>query len=251
MKTVHAETNTSRPQRWCLYIDILGFSKLWECESLKAYRSLRELMKGAYLIGTKVYPRAGERLFVHHMGDGLAIVGDFGEDSLDRPLSIATALMRCVVSTETFASAAIAEGEFADISSCYPQEILAGAGNSRVVPLGEGCMTLSSVMGTAFIRAYRLHETAPPGPHLAVPKHFHSRIPPDYILPGDEKMESLSIDWIRFKNSTLTEIQEVCEFWKPEPNELMQAIYNYTVRYPEIREKWLNLSRDLLYAEAE
>ena len=31
-------------KRWCIYIDILGFSKFWECDEHKALRSLNELM---------------------------------------------------------------------------------------------------------------------------------------------------------------------------------------------------------------
>ena len=73
--------------RWCIFVDILGFSQLWEAEQLKALHSLRELMKAIHRIGTRVYPDEEERLFVHHMGDGFAIVSDFGEASFERPLS--------------------------------------------------------------------------------------------------------------------------------------------------------------------
>ena len=68
-------TNSSHPQtlpmRWCIFVDILGFSQLWETEKSKALHALRELMGAIYRIGTHVYSDEGERLFVHHMGDGL------------------------------------------------------------------------------------------------------------------------------------------------------------------------------------
>ena len=85
--------------RWCIYIDILGFSEFWEDERSKALASLRCLMLAIYRIGTKVYPNDQKRLLVHQMGDGFAIVSDFGEASLERPIAIAIALMRCVATT--------------------------------------------------------------------------------------------------------------------------------------------------------
>ena len=38
-------------------------------------------------------------------------------------------------------------------------------------------MTLTRVMGTAFIRAYSLHNSAPPGPFVAVPECDRNRVP--------------------------------------------------------------------------
>ena len=107
---------SSKPQmalmRWCIFVDILGFSQLWESEQMKALRSLRELMHAIYRIGMKAYPDEGERLFVHHMGDGFAIVSDFGEKSFERPLGIAAALMRHLASTGSFAAAAVSGRSF-------------------------------------------------------------------------------------------------------------------------------------------
>ena len=40
-------------QRWCIYIDILGFSKIWECDEYKVLKSLGELMRAIYRIGTR------------------------------------------------------------------------------------------------------------------------------------------------------------------------------------------------------
>ncbi len=50
-------------QRWCIYIDILGFSEVWECDEYKAIKSLRELMRAIYRIGKEVYPNEVERCF--------------------------------------------------------------------------------------------------------------------------------------------------------------------------------------------
>jgi hypothetical protein len=64
-------------RRWCIYIDILGFSASWEREELKALDSLGNLMQAIYRIGTRMYSEEGDRLFVHHLGDGFAIVSEF------------------------------------------------------------------------------------------------------------------------------------------------------------------------------
>ncbi len=105
--------------RWCMYIDILGFSQLWESKQSKTLHALGVLMQSIYRVGTRVYADEGERLFVHHMGDGFAIVSDFEEASFERPLGIAAALMRHLASTGAFA-AAVSEGELSDITGCYP-----------------------------------------------------------------------------------------------------------------------------------
>lgn len=228
-------------QRWCIYIDILGFSELWEREHIKALGSLRELMCAIYRIGTRVYPQEVERLFVHQMGDGFAIVSDFGEPSLERPIAIAIALMRCVASTRTLAAAAIAEGELADITGCYPQEVTNGTDDAHVVMLGAGVMTLSSVMGTAFIRAYRLNNDAPPGPFLTVSECHRDRVPaslPVRATKSRKGAQVLSIDWVRAKTTLLTDIQGTADLKIPTPDELVHAIKDYCVQYEHIREKW-------------
>ena len=114
---------------------------------------------------------------MHHMGDGFAIVSDFGEASFERPLGIAAALMRHVASTGTFAAAAVSEGDLSDITGCYPDEVMRDCKDGHVVRLNAGLMTLSPVMGTAFIRAYRLNGDTPSGPFMIVSEEHEDRVP--------------------------------------------------------------------------
>lgn len=228
------------PSRWCIYIDILGFSALWESEELKAVGSLQELMRAIYRIGRRVYPNEGERLFVHHMGDGFAIVSDFGEASLQRPIAIAITLMRSVATTGMFAGAAIAEGEFADISGCYPTEVTEDLDDGHVIGLGAGLMTLSSVMGTAFIRAYRLSHDAPPGPLLILPKSCRHRIPAALTIretTGRKGTPILSIDWIHAEPALFQSVQEQAGLRSVTPPALADALNAYCIQY-SLREKW-------------
>ena len=197
-------------------------------------------MWAIHRIGTKVYPDDPERLFVHQMGDGFAIVSDFGEASLERPIAIAVALMRCVATTGTFAVAAIAEGDHTDITGCYPQEVTGGS-NNGVVRLGGGLMTLTRVMGTAFIRAYRLQNSAPPGPFLTVPGYHRDRVPAWLSVrePQNPKNDRLlSIDWIRAESELLLGIQQNADISTPSSDALVQTIQDYCSQYTTIREKW-------------
>ena len=242
------------PMRWCVFVDILGFSQLWEAEQLKALHSLRELMGAIHRIGTRVYPGEGERLFVHHMGDGFAIVSDFGAASFERPLGIATALMRHMASTGTFAAAAVAEGEFSDITGCYPDEVMKDCEDGRVVRLNAGLMTLSPVMGTAFIRAYRLNDQAPSGPFVIVSEEHGDRVPGGLerqSAKGKGGGKLISVDWMRAECPTVARIQSVASLRAPKVKELTQAIRDYCAQYPSVRRKWSGHLRTLLSIDVE
>ena len=246
------ETSIGEPRwllskRWCIYIDILGFSGFWEWDRSKALTAVRALMLAIHRIGTKVYPDEPERLFVHQMGDGFAIVSDFGEVSLERPVAIAIALMRHLASTDTFAVAAIAEGDHADIKGCYPREVTDDSHNGRV-RLGAGLMTLSCVMGTAFIRAYGLHSAAPSAPLLTVSgEHWH-RVPEgaQIRVTSSGKGEPLcSIDWVRSDWGLLSDIQEKAGISAPSADALIGKIQDYCARYTAIRDSWGHHLRNL------
>ena len=242
-----AETRWLLSKRWCIYIDILGFSRFWECDQQKALASLNSLMTAIHRIGTMVYPDNPERLFVHQMGDGFAIVSEFGEAFLERPVTIAIALMRHLATTETFAAATIAEGDHADITGCYPREVTAGSDNTTV-GLGAGLMTLSSVMGTAFIRAYRLHSAAPSVPLLTVSGKQGLRVPDCFHIgeTRSRKGEPLcSINWIRTDSALLSYIQNKAGISAPSEEALIGKIRGYCARYTAISDSWSHCLRNL------
>lgn len=240
--------------RWCIFIDILGFRHLWEDEQPKALLALRELMQSIYRIGTRVYPDEGERLFVHQMGDGFAIVSDFGEESFERPLCIAAALMRHLAATGVFAAAAVSEGDFSDIIGCYPAEVMRDSEDGYVVRLNAGLMTLSSVMGTAFIRAYSLNGDAPSGPFLITSAGHRDRVPDGFehrSVRGKGKRNLLSLDWIRSENPTIAWIQHTASLRAPKAEVLVQAIQRYCAEYPCADRKWSCNLRTLLDVDLE
>jgi class 3 adenylate cyclase len=104
-------------EQWSLFIDIEGFSALWEHE-VKVRLALGELMPGVFRVGQLCFPRDPERLFAYQAGDGFLIVSDFHEPSLDRCVSVAVALMRHVAGARgRFTRCSIAEGDLADITA--------------------------------------------------------------------------------------------------------------------------------------
>ncbi len=141
-------------KRWSIWIDIEGFSKLWEIEGL-GLSGLQSLMLGIFEIGTSVYPNPEQRLFAHQFGDGFVIVSTFEEEDLSRCVSIAIALMRGVARSGCVARAAISEGQFSDIQGCWPKVIRDKIDGDRVF-IGHGLMTFIPVMGTALINSNKL-----------------------------------------------------------------------------------------------
>ena len=254
--------------RWCIFIDILGFKKLWlpeqleaeqpeadqieadqtEAEQLMAAEALGQLVKAIFRIGNRCYPESPQRLFVHQSGDGFAIVSDFGEASLERPIAIAVALMRCVASIGSFASAAIAEGEHADISGIYPKEVTDQADDNGVVELGAGLMNLWSVMGTAFIRAYDLEGRAASGPLLTVDCKDRAKVPECFpVVETKDKSggKTLSVNWVQAESAVVSDIQQRADLAAPNAEEIIHQIEDYLVCYSYLRQRWKNATAAL------
>lgn len=222
--------------RWCIYIDILGFSNLWESERSRAIDSLGKLM---CIIGSQCYPETPDRLFIHKTGDAFAIVSEFGKDSLDQPIAIASVLMRHIVNTGTLASATIAEGDFADISGYYPRN-------------RQSYLTVSKVMGTAFIRAYKLSNEAPSGPFLILPidTAHTNRIPvgnaEQRVIVGRKGKLVCSINWIQYESESVERIRKTTGILFSQPDSIRAGIRCYCNEYPHMGHKWRENLRHLL-----
>lgn len=99
--------------KWSLFIDIEGFSNLYQTrEKTRALELLSWLMLDLYKIGTRIYSNENERFFIYQIGDGFLIAPDYIEQSIKRPLSIAIALMRATVGRNGSVRAAISHGEW-------------------------------------------------------------------------------------------------------------------------------------------
>lgn len=232
----------ARP-RWSIWIDIEGFSSLWETGDL-ALAGLRALMSGIYAIGNKVYTDDGDRLFAHQFGDGFVIVGDFHEKALDRCVAIAVALMRHVATSGCLARGAVAEGDFADYSGCWPKEIrqeLVNMQSDDTVSLGSGIMTLLPVMGTALINANKLDSgNCIKGAVLTVASKDAGRIAagfPRRVSGADSRLTM--IDWIHATSPFIDEIVARSGFGGMTAAEIKAAITEYFGRTPKPPSAWI------------
>jgi hypothetical protein len=229
--------------RWSIWIDIEGFSKLWVDGGL-ALAGLRALMSGIYAIGNKVYTDDGDRLFAHQFGDGFVIVGDFHEEALDRCVAIAVALMRHVATSGCLARAAVAEGDFADYSGCWPKEIrqeIANLQSDDTVALGSGIMTLLPVMGTALINANKLDSgNRIKGAVLTIASKDAGRIAtglPRRVSAADSRLTM--IDWVHASSPIIDEIVAQSGIGGMPPADIETAIIRYVGRTPTPPLAWI------------
>ena len=237
----------ARP-RWSIWIDIEGFSKLWEHGGL-ALAGLRALMSGIYAIGNNVYTDDGDRLFAHQFGDGFVIVGDFHEEALDRCVAIAVALMRHIATSGCLARAAVAEGDFADYSGCWPKEIRQEIANSQsndTVSLGSGIMTLLPVMGTALINANKLDSrNCVKGAVLTIASKDAGRIAsgfPRRVSAADGRFTM--IDWVHAASPFIDEIVARSGVGGLSAADIEAAITRYLGGKPPPPSAWITGTRD-------
>ena len=234
---------------WCIYIDVLGFSNMWQEHDgfTKSIMTLGTLMQGIFRIGTCLYINYGDRVFVQQTGDGFSIVHythlSLSHNScMEYPASIAIALMRHVnYYTGRFTQAAIARGDSSDIQSCYPEEVMNARDETGVIRLGGGgIMAHTSSMGSAFIRAARMHNNLS-GPSLILHKsHCNNLGNVEYKLIRSRKSSEkfVCIDWIRNKSDVIKHIQKESDLAKPSPCTLMKNINQYVRDNPSLKEKW-------------
>jgi hypothetical protein len=185
-----------------------------------------------YAIGTKCFPDDPERLFAHQIGDGFYIASDFQEPNLDRCVAIAVTIMRGMIEAGCVARGSIAEGALGDYPECRPREIRAAAvrdGDSDVVSLGMGLMTLQAVMGQGIINAVTLDKLArAKGSLLIIEATKASRLSPGFMLrPIEEDGHLLALDWVHSRSPLIDQISYQASIPSRAPEELAERIQNY------------------------
>jgi hypothetical protein len=227
-------------QRWAIYIDIEGFSELYDREDL-VLRALGDLMEGIYLIGEKCYPESPNRLFAHQSGDGFVIVSEFGASSLEDPVAVSIALLRHVAGRGRFAKASIGEGEFADIIGCYPKRIRDAYEGGGTIPLksGGGLMTLFPVMGTALIDAVGIAKRSPSGSLLTLSARNQHRLPTECIKRKVDDQDIVSVDWVHSDLPLVTSLQQKAGLRNPPPS-LIKHFFSLYARKQRPPKPWID-----------
>ena len=194
----HADSN-----RWSIYIDVEGFSALYERDSTRAIWALSTLMGALYRVGAKAFPAVPDRLFIHQFGDGFVIVSDFPEATAERPLAVAIAVMRHMIAKGVATKSAISSGDFSDIFGCYPSEVQEAADDHHHVRIGDGIMTIIPVMGSALISPYKLAAKKAGAVLLLDPTKFSA-------TPCGLKLASGSLTIVDWIHSDFPMISEIC-----------------------------------------
>jgi hypothetical protein len=210
--------------RWCIYIDIEGFGQLYGKNDI-VILALHDLIEGIFLIGENCYSESPNRIFAHQTGDGFAIVSEFHAKSLEVPVVISIALLRHIAANGRFAKASIGEGDFADITGLYPDCVRGARINEGSVRMGEGIMTLFTVMGTALINAHRIAKDSPSGSLLTVACSNRDRLPAECIVKEVEGGNILSIDWVHSQLPLVSQIQDRANLKTPA-NDLIGVLFD-------------------------
>jgi len=190
--------------RWSIWIDVEGFSNRYKKDSSQAILFLNELMASLYRIGKNVFSESPDRLFIHQFGDGFIVVSDFPERGPNRPIAICIAIMRHLIKKGVATKAAISAGDWGDISSCYPQEVMSVAEHRRFIRVGCSIMTIIPVMGMALIAAHKLSGTDS-GALLLLDTSCFSCIPNGIIYKSGS---ATTIDWV---HSDIPDIKSICD----------------------------------------
>jgi hypothetical protein len=200
--------------RWGVYVDVEGFSSIYDGTQdppvppnpARAGWALTNLIRGAYLIWANLYRDEGNRLFVHHLGDGVVIVSDLDVQPFTRPIAIAAGLLQYLLFNDAVGRAGISAGSFADTSGLLPIEVKkaicqerekeGSCCNSISLPSGAQ-MSFSPHMGSALTKSVKIHGSGPKGPHLLVDLALKSNIQWDGVQPLETSSKTDVVDWLR------------------------------------------------------
>lgn len=227
--------------RWALFIDIEGTSKLFEQNKVPFYDAFDSLLATLYSIGTKVFPETPSRLFAHQVGgDGVIVVSEFAEGRPETPISIAVILLQVLLMKGFVGKAGISEGDFGDVRSCFPslREIQKDKDSDSRYRLGRGVLTTFPVMGTALINSHRFATRPPKGARLAIDSTLLKDMPLGVIVTKLTTDISV-IDWVHTRTKTMDRIVNEAKVHLASVVELEQKLTAYVLGTREIgKTKW-------------
>lgn len=237
-----SEKKITALNRWSIFIDVEGFSKIYSDREGKAYKSLGALIRHIYEVGTKVYLSYSDSLFVHQIGDGFIIVSLANEKDINRAISISCILMRQLLLQGYMSKAAISIGDFADISGCYPNEISKLYQKSETIQMGHGLLRIFPVMGSTLINSFKLGEVKS-GPNLLIDSQLKENIQMDRLDITEATEKYLQVNWL---TASFEEIERVAEILSNPlliETELLKEIFRQYLDANPLKEQWLKEAR--------
>lgn len=229
-------------KRWCLWIDVEGFSSM---PLNRGAILLRELAYDLFRIGSG-YIEEG-CLFVHQFGDGFIITPYGLESVLDRAVPMAVALMRSAATRGGYMRAAISAGEMADVVGWHHKELRDLRENGRLVfGTGPGVMTINPVLGEGLINAHRLSGKKPRGPQLLVDCEVDPVKADPQVPIIDQSEHHVAIDWIRSGLPQAEAFVQLLLGRQPTTNELCARLALYISQETTLNPEWKDGARLLL-----
>ncbi|MBI4623472.1 MAG: hypothetical protein HY736_09685 [Verrucomicrobia bacterium] len=212
--------------RWAIYIDVEGTSKLYTKDADQFHAGFGKLLGAVYAIGDQVYPEPPARLFAHQVGgDGIVIVSDFEEDSPERFVSIAVILLEVLLVNGLVGKAGISTGTFYDIQGCVPSLREVPNANDAAYSMGAGLLTTLKVMGTALVNSHHFAEVPPRGSRLAVEPALLMKIAPGAVI--SDFGGPVVVDRIHTKTATIEHIIKTAGLDLPTSSELKKKLIAY------------------------
>lgn len=212
-------------ERWGIFVDLEGFSAVFERSEGDALYRLRGLMDAVVGIGDAVCRDFDTRFFAYQAGDGFFLVGDLPGQPLDLPLAIGLVLHHYVALHEGMAKVCIVRGGMADIQGCYSDKVRKRQQglNARLGLVGH--LVIYPVMGTAMTRSYRLANRVH-GAVLAVQSSLTRRLPPGIVRSGS--MPGITIlDWVHSRTELAQDLARAVGTILVPPDDLAGHVRAY------------------------
>lgn len=224
-------------ERVSAFIDIEGFGALYRTNNDSIW-GLQALMRGIYILGQRSRAMGISRLFAYHIGDAFVVVDDGGAADVNRMLGLMVALFQyTLMDARHFCKATIDMGETADVVGCYPEEVREALANGSV-PLGEGVMTISPVIGSSFINTYRIQkdQRCRKGSTIVLPEKFESSLNSGFRWEKEGKY--LYVDWVGSITEGVRRARAILGVDGISPTEWMTRIEN-AIAVNECPEEWI------------
>jgi len=229
--------------RWSLYLVIDGFSACCGPES-EMLVSVDRLMQAVFRMGRYGCPKHPQQLFVLQCGDGFLIASEYHEQSLERCVCIAGALMQHLALEGRWTRGSISEGELIDLQDMEPPELQASLVEDHTYSLHMGLMNTSPVMGTALIRPLIIDRTAPPGPLLWIRQSRTRRLGPG-IAARTAAPGLAAIDWVHLHSPLLDKLRSDAGLQQESTEELERRLDAFCNSSP-VPDAWIANVRSLL-----